>query len=359
MVASLAAHLDDAPPALLADAQLVGGRVGGAQAGARGVGEGERGARAFAAVGVGSVTPAAGRGATLLSGGGPRRPPTHAGARVHVHPPARPVHAQRIALALRHGLEPHDDAPLLAGLDGEDPRAQQPLPHPLHERGVPLAAHDLLVDAPRLLGPQRLAGDHLAVDGELEVLEGGAPGQREQVVGLADQTAAVDEALLDLVAEHAVDQLDAHLAPRALDGRAHGRAARRRDVGARLRTGGDAGAGNDAALRPGGRGGAEEQQGNERAEAGHGDDVRSEGSPGRRRSGGDLHTVLGFRLPASGCRRLPLTARDERRATSDERLRRKPEAVSRKLSPPSRPARVSGAPGSGRRSRPTARAARR
>jgi len=89
--------------------------------------------------------------------------------------------------------------------------------HPFHERGVALATHDLLIDAARLGGAQRLAADHLAVDRELQVAEGGVLRQWEDVIRFPNQPTAIDEAFLYFIAENAVAQLDAHVTARADD----------------------------------------------------------------------------------------------------------------------------------------------
>jgi hypothetical protein len=89
--------------------------------------------------------------------------------------------------------------------------------HPFDERWVALPTDDLFVDLARLLRIHRLTSDHLAVDRQLEVLERSALRHRKEVIRLADRGAAIHEAFVDLVPQHAVDQLDTDIAPRAND----------------------------------------------------------------------------------------------------------------------------------------------
>ena len=114
------------------------------------------------------------------------------------------VDAQGVAFPLGDALEAHDHALLFAGVDREDARAQQTVTHPLDERGVPLFANDFFVDATRLAGIHRLAAHELSVYRQLEVLEGGAGRQREEIIGFTDYASFVDEPFLDVVVEHAI-----------------------------------------------------------------------------------------------------------------------------------------------------------
>jgi hypothetical protein len=118
-------------------------------------------------------------------------------------------------------LEADDHPLLLARGDGKDTRTQEAMSHPLDKGRVALAAHDLLVDAPRAVGGEDLAGDELPVDRELQVLKRGALREREEVVRLAESAAAIDEPLLHLVLQHAVGHGDAHVARGPHDLRRH------------------------------------------------------------------------------------------------------------------------------------------
>src|SRR5207302_2140856 len=131
------------------------------------------------------------------------------------------VDAQRISLPLGDALEANDDLTLLARPQREDSRAKHAVSHPLHQRGIALASHDLFIYTARFGRVHRLAGDELSIDRELEVAERRALRQREHVVRFADHRAAIDEPLVDLVAKHAIAQLDPDVAPRAYHLRAH------------------------------------------------------------------------------------------------------------------------------------------
>ena len=127
------------------------------------------------------------------------------------------IQPQGVALALGNRPEAHDHRLLLAGRDGEDARAQQALSHPLHECGITLTSHDLLVDRPRAVGAHGLARDHLAVNREREILERRTCRQRQQVVGLPHHIAAIHEVLGDLVANDATVNGQHRTARRAHD----------------------------------------------------------------------------------------------------------------------------------------------
>src|SRR5262249_53894517 len=77
----------------------------------------------------------------------------------------------------------------------------------------------LLVHRPGALRGHRLAGDHLAVDREREILERRVLREREDVVGLADRPAAVDVRLRHLVTHDAPVEIRAHGARRPNDAR--------------------------------------------------------------------------------------------------------------------------------------------
>ena len=168
------------------------------------------------------------------------------------------VNPQRVPFTTGNGLESHHYPLLLAGVDGEDARPQQARSHPLHQRRIPLAPDDLLVDPARFAGVHRLPRHQFAVDRQLQVLERGPRRQREEIVGLNQATALVEERLAHLIAEHAVDHLHAHVAP-GTDARG-GRCARPHGdfdepaVAARRRRGRRARPGNDAPLGRGGGG---------------------------------------------------------------------------------------------------------
>ncbi len=156
-----------------------------------------------------------GIGPTVIRRAGIKKGETHALVRPPARTPrrsgpAKVVYAERIALTLRHHLVAHLHPLALSWGYREDPRAQQPLSHPLDQRRILLLPDDFLVDAARFDGIHRLACRHLAVDLQCQVLKRGASRQRKQVVGLADHAAAVDELLIDFVAEHAVRKAHPH-----------------------------------------------------------------------------------------------------------------------------------------------------
>ena len=130
---------------------------------------------------------------------------------------AEVIDAQRVTLALGDRVEADDDAACLARGNGKDARAQQPMTHPLDERGIAAASDNVLVNAACFVGAHRLARDQLPVDLELQSFEGGVLGKWKEIVGLADRAAAIDEGLLDLVVEHAVAELDIDVAGLSLD----------------------------------------------------------------------------------------------------------------------------------------------
>ena len=138
--------------------------------------------------------------------------------------PAEIVHAHRIALTLSHLRIPHDHALRLARIDREDPHAQQPVTHPLHERRILHPRHDLFIHLPSLRRTHRLAAHHVAVDGELEILERRPMRHRVHVVRLRHPPAAVDERFGYFIPRNAAHQLHAHVAGHALQHRSRRRA---------------------------------------------------------------------------------------------------------------------------------------
>src|ERR1044071_3853040 len=94
-----------------------------------------------------------------------------------------------------------------------------PVTHPLDERGIALRSHDVLIDATRVAGIHRLPRYQLAVDRQFQILKRRAAGQRKQVVGLADHSAAIHESLFDLIPKHTIRELDADVASRPNDAR--------------------------------------------------------------------------------------------------------------------------------------------
>ena len=189
-VARVAAHGRDTPPIAVGHVERVRRRVGSAELARRAIRKRER-RRAGVA-----------RHRFVLAGA------------------AEVVDAKRVAFTRRHALEAHDDALLFAGIEREDACTKQPVSHPFDERRIALRANDVLVDAARGVGVHRLAGHELAVDRELQVLKRGVVRQRKEIVGFADRAAAIDESLLDFVLEHAIGELDAHVAPCSRDVRA-------------------------------------------------------------------------------------------------------------------------------------------
>jgi hypothetical protein len=171
--------------------------------------------------------------------------------------PAEIIHPHRVPFPLGDTLVPDDDAPFLTGLEREDARTQHPMSHPFDQCRVLLPPHDLFVDLARLHGIHRLSRDHLAVDRQLEVSECGVLRQREDVVRLADRAAAVDEALLHFVAQHAIAQFDLDVAARPHHLRARGHALDHRPAWPGLRA-----AWNDDTLgrRNGGKGKGEDER---------------------------------------------------------------------------------------------------
>ena len=83
--------------------------------------------------------------------------------------------------------------------------------HPLHERGVAHASHDLLIHGARPISPHRLASHHLTVDRKRHVLERGSLRQRQQVIGLTDDGSPIDVGVRDFIADHAALEINAHL----------------------------------------------------------------------------------------------------------------------------------------------------
>ena len=145
------------------------------------------------------------------------------------------VDANRIALTRRDHLEAQHHALLFAGIDREDPRAKEPVAHPLDQCGITLATHDLFVRRSRASGVHDLAAHELSVDRELQLLKRRARGERIHVVRLLHRRAAIAERFLHFVAQHVIGERRAHVARGALerDGlrhalvEAHGRRDRR------------------------------------------------------------------------------------------------------------------------------------
>ena len=200
------------------------------------------------------------------------------------------VHAQCLALALRDRPKAHDHRARLAGLDRKDPRAQHAELHPLDERGIALPADNLFIDAACLTGAERLAGDHLAIDLQREILECGTTREGQHVVGLADPRTVVGPALGHLVAQHAAVEHDAHFARRADDllaltaGRRRARRGSAHDRVTRDRTARDVLRG-EWRLK---RNDKEEKRGTAKKSANH--RCLQSGSPRRRRALQNLHT---------------------------------------------------------------------
>src|ERR1700694_5854766 len=125
---------------------------------------------------------------------------------------AEVVDSQRISFALGHSLKPHDHLFLLARRNRKDSRAEQSISHPFEKGGIALASNDLFVDLTRLVGIHCFTGDHLSIDGELEVLECGTLRQRKHEVRFTDSASTIYERLSDFVPQHAIDELDTHVA---------------------------------------------------------------------------------------------------------------------------------------------------
>ncbi len=113
--------------------------------------------------------------------------------------PAEVIDSQRISFAVGYSLKPHYHLFLLAWRDWKDSRAKQSISHPLEKGGITLTSDDLFVDLTGLVRIHRFAGDHLSIDGELEVLERGALRQRKHEVGFPNSVSTVCERLSDFV----------------------------------------------------------------------------------------------------------------------------------------------------------------
>jgi len=85
------------------------------------------------------------------------------------------------------------DAALVARRDGEHVGADGVGADVLQQGRITPLAHDIIVDAPRLLRLQELRLDRLAVDPHGEVAHGGALWQREHVRALHHRLPFVDE----------------------------------------------------------------------------------------------------------------------------------------------------------------------
>ena len=119
---------------------------------------------------------------------------------------------------------------LFARRDWKDSRAQKAVPHPLEQGRITLPADNLFIDLSCTIGAHCLAGYHLAVDRELQILECGALGQRKHEIRFTHSAASIDERLRDFIAQHAVGKVDAHVAALSYyDGRRN--ATRRHDAG--------------------------------------------------------------------------------------------------------------------------------
>src|SRR5450759_3532388 len=148
---------------------------------------------------------------------GVRKHERHASLRLLIHLPLnRPrspeiIDSPRIALSLRDGLKSHHDFLLFARRNRKDSRTQETIPHPFEQRRIALPADDLLIDLPRTVGAHCLAGDHLAIDREFQILERRALRQRKHEIRFAYPASAIDEHLGDLVAKHVIHKIDAHV----------------------------------------------------------------------------------------------------------------------------------------------------
>src|ERR1700694_4846679 len=125
---------------------------------------------------------------------------------------AEVVDSQRLSFALGHSLKPHDHLFLLARRNRKDSRAKQSISHPFEKGGIALASNYLFVDLTRLVGIHCFTGDHLSIDGELEVLESSTLRQRKHEVRFTDSASTIYERLSDFVPQHAIDELDSHVA---------------------------------------------------------------------------------------------------------------------------------------------------
>src|SRR5687768_8783138 len=137
--------------------------------------------------------------------------------KLRVSETAEIIHAQCVALARRDNLKAHYDFLLFARRDRKNSRAEQAVPHPLEQCGIALASHYFLIDAARTVGVHRLAGNHLAVDRELQVLERSAFWQGEHVVCFANAGTAIDKGFSYLVTQNAIDEIDADVAALPVD----------------------------------------------------------------------------------------------------------------------------------------------
>ena len=130
-----------------------------------------------------------------------RLPPVHRGRGIaEDHRVAGPL--QELGVAER-------DAPGLAGLEGEDPGLDEPLPHELDEGGIQPAPDDLLVDGPGLVGVHHLAAELRIPLEEGIALEHRLARERIEVDPLGEPTAGVPKPLLHLHVGHTV--LDPYL----------------------------------------------------------------------------------------------------------------------------------------------------
>ena len=91
----------------------------------------------------------------------------------------------------------------LCGRNGEDAGAKRAAAHVFEQSRVPATAHDILIDAPRLVAVEQLALEALPVDVHRKLRHGGVFRQGEDVGAL--------QLIARLVDEHLVDPSDRHL----------------------------------------------------------------------------------------------------------------------------------------------------
>ena len=147
---------------------------------------------------------------------------------IRPHPPEI-IDPQRIALTRCNCLKAHHDSFLFTRRDRKNSCAQQPIPHPLEQGWITLAANDLLIDLSCPICAHCFARDQLTIDRELEILKRGALRQRKHEIRFAYSTAAIDVGLRDFITQHAIDEVDTHVAALS-DHIGRSNAARRHDA---------------------------------------------------------------------------------------------------------------------------------